>query len=175
MNALILGLLLTGCGPKPQDIADQLSSTNPAVREDTTKRAGSYDDEVVIAALIKSLDDPSEKVRYNAIDSLITLKAKDAVPRLTEVMVQDDSADVRKEAIDALGCLADPRAGDALVALLEQTENAQPPLNAIWALGQLGDQKALPVLSRLRESHDPYVAYNANLSLRRLRPAGSEG
>ena len=60
MNALILGLLLTGCGPKPQDIADQLSSTNPAVREDTTKRAGSYDDEVVIAALIKSLDDPSE-------------------------------------------------------------------------------------------------------------------
>lgn len=170
MSVLLLPMLLLACGPDAQTVAEQLSSENPAIREDTARRARNFNDPAVVQGLIKSLDDPSEKVRLYSVESLILLEAKDAVPRLCEVMVSDPSEEVRREAIDALGRLEDPRAVPALVALLEQTADAQPPLNAIWAVGQLGDQQALPVLSRLRDNKDPFVAYNANQSLRRLRP-----
>ena len=172
MTAVLMGLLLA-CGPGPETVALQLSSDNPAVREDTARRARNFDSPEVIAGLIKALDDPSEKVRLLAIESLILLDGTDAVPRLMEMIQADDSAEVRKEAIDALGRLKDARAVPALVAYLEANEAGQPALNAIWALGQLGDMSALPVLSRLRENRDPYVAYNANQALRRLRPEGS--
>ncbi|MCK6503148.1 HEAT repeat domain-containing protein [Myxococcota bacterium] len=168
----LLSLLVLGCGPGADTVAQQLSSDNPAVREDTARRARNFNDPAVVQALIAALDDPSDKVRLYSVESLILLEAKEAVPRLSEVMVTDSSEEVRREAIDALGRLEDPRAVPALVALLEQTADDKPPLNAIWAVGVLGDQQALPVLSRLRDNKDPYVAYNANQALRRLRPAG---
>ncbi|MCB9777314.1 MAG: HEAT repeat domain-containing protein [Alphaproteobacteria bacterium] len=169
----LVGLLLSGilaCGPGPDVVAAQLSSDNPAVREDTARRARNFDDPAVVAALVEALQDPSEKVRLHAIDSLIALHAREAVPALVTVMQQDDSDEVRKDAIDALGRIGDPQAGPALIALLDDNR-AKPPLNAIWAVGQLGDINALAVLSDLRESDDPYVVYNANQALRRLRPA----
>lgn len=171
MSTLLLALLVA-CGPGPDTVAEQLRSENPAVREDTARRARNFDDPAVIEALVAGLDDPSEKVRLNAISSLIALDAEEAVPRLTELMVSDPSAAVQRDAIEALGRIADARAVPALVALLED-QKARPPLNAIWALGQLQDMSALPILAELRESSDPYVAYNANQALRRIRPSGS--
>ncbi len=168
---ILLTALLVACGPSPDDVAAQLSSDNPAVREDTARRARNFDSPAVIAGLISSLDDDSEKVRLNAIASLIALDAKDAVPKLATMITTDPSADVRQDAIDALGRMPDPRAVDPVVALLEGTADTKPPLNAIWAAGQLGDMKALPVLTKLRDSRDPYVAYNANQALRRIRPS----
>lgn len=170
MTALWLGLLIAACGPDPQTVADQLASDNPAVREDTARRARNFNSPAVVEGLITALDDDSETVRLYAVESLIALHATDAVPRLSTLMVDDPSAKVRREAVDALGRLADPRSVPALIALLEQNEGDKPPLNAIWALGQMGDIQALDVLSRLRQSDDPYVAYNANQALRRLRP-----
>ncbi|NOY25543.1 MAG: HEAT repeat domain-containing protein [Oligoflexia bacterium] len=172
---LLLASLMVGCGPDPQTVADQLLSDNPAVREDTARRAQKFNDPAVIQALIASLDDDSEKVRLYAIDSLIELKAVDAVPRLAGLMVDDSSEVVRRNAIDAIGRLADPVAVPALVTLLESTADTKPPLNAIWALGQMGDNQALAVLSKLRLSSDPYVSYNANQALRRLRPPEDDG
>lgn len=172
MTGALALVLLLACGPTPEDVALQLASENPAVREDTARRARNFNSPDVIQGLITALDDPSERVRLYAVESLIELDAKDAVPRLCEVMTADESELVRREAIDALGRMADPRAVPPLVALLEQTADDKPPLNAIWAVGQMGDVQAMPVLSRLRESKDPFVAYNANQSLRRLRPPG---
>ncbi len=172
MTALVLSLLIA-CGPGPETVAEQLASDNPAVREDTARRARNFDAPVVIEALIAALDDPSEQVRLNAIGSLIALEGVEAVPRLAELITTDPSERVRRESIDALGRLEDPRGVQPLVALLEATEDTQPPLNAIWAAGRLGDMAALPVLTRLRDSRDPYVSYNANQALRRVRPSGS--
>ncbi|RME27653.1 MAG: HEAT repeat domain-containing protein [Deltaproteobacteria bacterium] len=168
---LLWATLLLACGPSPEDVAAQLASENPAVREDTARRARNFNSPVVIEGLIRALDDPSEQVRLNAIASLIALDARDAVPKLASMITADPSPDVRREAIDALGRMPDPRGVDPIVSLLEETADTRPPLNAIWAAGQLGDMKALPVLTRLRESSDPYVSYNANQALRRIRPA----
>lgn len=166
----VLSLLLA-CGPDAATVAEQLRSENPAVREDTARRARNFDSPEVVDGLILSLDDSSEKVRSFAVDSLIALDAKAAVPRLAEHMATDASPLVRRQCIDAVGRLGDPVAVPALIALLESTEQEGPPLNAIWALGQLGDMRALAVLSRLRDHSDPFVAYNANQALRRLRPS----
>ncbi len=165
--------LLLACGPDAESVALQLASENPAIREDSARRARNFDSPLVIEGLIKSLDDPSEKVRSHAVDSLIALNAKEAVPRLVLHMSEDSSPLVRRQCIDAVGRLGDPSAVPALIALLEAAEAQTPPappLNAIWALGELGDMSALAVLSRLRDSRDPYVAYNANQALRKLRP-----
>lgn len=167
--------VLLACGPDAESVALQLSSENPAMREDSARRARNFDSPIVIEGLIKSLDDPSEKVRSHAVDSLIALNAKEAVPRLVVHMSEDSSPLVRRQCIDAVGRLGDVSAVPALIALLEASQVAtppEPPLNAIWALGELGDQSALPVLSKLRDSPDPYVAYNANQALRKLRPSG---
>lgn len=168
---LVLLSALLACGPGPETVAEQLASDNPAVREDTARRARNFDDPVVIEGLVKSLEDPSDNVRLNAIDSIIELDAQEAVPKLVELMTSDPSDLVRRDAIDALGRLGDPRAVPGLVALLE-SDPTHPPLNAIWALGEMGDMTALPILTQLRDSRDPYVAYNANQALRRLRPSG---
>lgn len=168
MIAVLLSVLVA-CGPTPEQVAEQLGSDNPAVREDTARRARNFDDPAVIAGLVAALDDPSENVRSNAVDSIIALDAEEAVPRLATLMIEDPSERVRRASIDALGRIADPRAVAPLVALLESQPD-HPPLNAIWALGELRDMQALPVLTRLRDSRDPYVAYNANQALRRIRP-----
>lgn len=168
LTAGLLGLL--ACGPSDEDVAKLLSSNNPAVREDSAKIARNFDADAVGKALVGALADPSPAVRRNAVDSIAELEFKEAVPALLElVQKQDEDPEVLRQTVDALGRLGDPAAVPVLVALLEQQE-ANPPLNLIWALGNLEDPAALDVLSRLRGSADPYVSFNANAALRKLRP-----
>jgi len=166
----VLWMWMVACGPSSEEIATNLASTNPAVREDTAKIARNFGSDEVELALIYVLVDPVEQVRINAIQSLVELEAMQAVPVLMEVVQNDASDLVRREAVDALGRLKDPAAVEVLIAYLEERKDTRPPLNAIWALGFLEDGRALPILSELRENHDPYVVHNANEALRNLRP-----
>lgn len=166
---LLLPLVLVACGPSDEDIARNLQSPNPVVREDTAKIARNFGSDAVVQALLAALADPSPTVRRNAVDSLAELMAADAAPVLAEKLATETDAVVSRQIVDALGRLGDPVAVPALVAYLEARET-EPPLNAIWALGNIGDPMALDVLSRLRSSEDPYVIYNANEALRLLRP-----
>jgi len=161
---------LSACGPSSEDIARNLSSDNPAIREDTAKIAKNFGSDEVEAALAKALTDPATQVRLNAIDSLVELEARSAVPALMEVVQNDSSDVVKREAVDALGELKDPQAVPVLIAYIEERKAERPPLNAIWALGFLEDVRALPILSELRDHPDPYVAWNANQALRNLHP-----
>jgi HEAT repeat protein len=171
LSALSLSLFLVlGCGPSSDDIAQNLQSDNPAIREDTAKIAKNFSSDVVVQALITALNDPAEEVRLNAVDSLVELEATEAVSALM-VTVQRDSSDlVKRQAVDALGRLGDGAAVPVLIAYVEQRKAKKPPLNAIWALGNLEDPSAMPILSELRNHPDPYVAWNANEALRNLRP-----
>lgn len=163
--------LVCGCGPAADDIAANLSSDNPVVREDSAKMARKHDDDAVIKALVVAIQlDPSARVREHAVDSLAELEAVDAVPALIEVVQRDPEADVVSAAIDALGRLADPRAVPVLLAHLETNGADRPTLNVIWALGNIGDGRALPLLTSLRDTDDAYVAYNVERALRELKP-----
>ena len=171
VRALLVVGLSWGCGPAADDIANNLSSDNPVVREDSAKMARKHDDEVVIKALVMAIQlDPSARVREHAVDSLAELEAVEAVPALIEVVQRDPEADVVSAAIDALGRLGDTRAVPVLLAHLETHGADRPTLNVIWALGNIGDGRALPLLTSLRDTDDAYVAYNVERALRELKP-----
>ena len=58
----------------------------------------------------------------------------------------------------------------AYIEMCEEDVMLSIPLNAIWALGFIGDSQAMPLLTRLRESDDPYISWNADQALKSLRP-----
>lgn len=164
-----LALTLTACGPSDEDIANNLQSPNPVVREDTAKIARNFGSDAVNAALVVAISDPSPTVRLNAVESLADLEVLSAAKPLADLLPTEPDPAVQKAIIDTLGRLKDPVAVPALVAWLDANPE-KPPLNAIWALGNIGDKGALDVLSRMRESQDVYVRYNATAALRLLRP-----
>jgi HEAT repeat protein len=164
---MIVWLALLACHPSADAVVKGLASDNPVAREDMARTARTVDDPSVVKALMASLSDPSDGVRLRAIDSLLALRATDAVPALCS-LVANGSPAVRRAAVDALGRLGDARAAPVLIAELEAKPDVAP-LDGIWALGQLGDPAAIPVLSRLRNSGDVYVAYNATKALRKIK------
>ncbi|MFT5683483.1 MAG: HEAT repeat protein [Myxococcota bacterium] len=165
--------LLIACGPAPEDIAGNLSSANPVTREDTAKIARNFGSPEVEAALIESLQDPTQKVRYNALESLIEMETVAAVPAIMAMLEVESDREVEQLAVDALGRMGDPQAVPTLIAYIETCRDdgvRSIPLNAIWALGFIGDGRALPLLSELREDSDIYISWNADQALKKLRP-----
>ena len=163
-------LALLACGPSSDDIATNLRSLNPVVREDTAKIARNFGSDAVEVALIDVLGDKEGKVRLNAVESLVELDCEAAVSPLMARLEAETDPRIQRAIVDALGRLGDAQAVPVLIAHLQgQLEN--PPLNVIWALGALEDHRALDVLAGLRTSPDPYVVWNVNQALRNLRPA----
>ena len=173
MSARLLTLsavLLIGCGPAAEQVVTGLRSGNPAVRQDMAEFARKFDEPMVVDALIDTLDDPSATIRMVAVESLGELGHAASTAELVDVMANDASADVRSAAIEALGRIQDPAAVAPLMIILNNHPSDEAPLNIIWALGNIGDKRALPLLSELREaSSDPFVVYNVNVALRKLR------
>jgi len=167
---MILLLSLLACGPSSEDIATNLASANPVVREDTAKIARNFGSESVEAALMGVLVDDEAVVRLNAIESLVELECVEAVPALMSRLDAEPNLKARRAIVDALGRLGDVQAVPILVQYLKDRVD-DPPLNVIWALGALEDHRALEVLAGLRSSTDPYVVWNVNQALRNLRPA----
>ncbi len=161
---------LLACGPSSDDIATNLTSANPVVREDTAKIARNFGSDAVESALIKVLDDSESRVRSNAIESLVELECAAAVGPLMARLEAEKEPLVQRAIVDALGRLGDTQAVPALITHLKSRID-DPPLNVIWALGALEDHRALEVLAGLRKSSDPYVVWNVNQALRNLRPA----
>jgi len=166
----LVALLSVGCGPAAEQVVTGLRSDNPAVREDMAEFARKFDEPVVVDALIDTLHDPSSEIRLMSVESLGELGHAAATADLVDVMANDASAEVRAAAIEALGRIQDPAAVAPLLIILESHSPNQAPLNIIWALGNIGDKRALPLLAGLREAtEDPYVIYNVNVALRKLR------
>ena len=167
MRTLLLAALfgLAGCGIPPDVIVGGMSSNNPAVREDMIRIANRVDDPKVVAALVRALNDDSDKIRIKAAEALGELGHKEAAPDLI-TLLEHPSEEVRRAAIDALGLIGDPVAVEPLLQLVETSDPNEVPLNAIWALGRIGDKRAVPVLARLRsETTDTYVYYVTNVAL----------
>jgi HEAT repeat protein len=163
-------LAMLACGPSSEDIATNLHSPNPVVREDTAKIARNFGSDAVETALIDVLGDKESKVRLNAVESLVELECGLAVAPLMGRLEPETDPRVRRAIVDALGRLGDVQAVPTLITHL-QDQIEDPQLNVIWALGTLADHRALDVLAGLRSSSDPYVVWNVNQALRNLRPA----
>lgn len=179
MLAAMLGAMLAGCDPAPEDIAKAIGSENPVMREDGAKIAQNYDDEVVIQALLAVVNDPAPQVRLNAIESLAELEALAASPALIAILSDDPNPKVRRAAADALGRL---KAKDAVPALITYVTafkaDDHEQLAGLWALGNIGGegldpalkQQALLTLAQRREgTADRFIRYTSSAALRTLK------
>ena len=107
--------------------------------------------EVVIARLIRALDDQDTPVRANALRALARIRHHDRriLPLLIERVSTDHSSDVRWAAADGLAFFPDDtRVVPTLVRALDDTRR-QVRKAAVWSLGTLG-RAAKPALPRLR-------------------------
>ena len=107
---------LLACGPSSDDIATNLTSANPVVREDTAKIARNFGSTAVEEALVGVLGDAEAIVRLHAIESLVELECDEAVPDLIQRMDVEPNPKVRRAIVDALGRLGDVQAVPMLVA-----------------------------------------------------------
>ena len=165
---MLLFSLLLACGPDPKVVATGLSSPNPAVRSDMLDLARKVVDPQVSAALVAGLSDPSPALRVKALEALAEQGDLSVVPQVAESL-SDPEHSVQVAAAETLGQLADPAGAQPLIDWLSEQE--RPELNGIWALGEIGDPVAIPLLARLVDHRDPYVAYNAGQALREIGDA----
>ena len=187
-----------GTHPNPFPAAGgQVTVTGQAqdeVTEETRRR--------VADALVTALDDENQRVREQAINSLIAMRDERVIPGLVRALrdpsvdvrersvrgllrfessdaldglllaVKDESPAVREQAVNGLGRRRDPAHVDTLAAAL-QDENAGVREQAVAALGRIRGEAAAVALAR--GLADPAVAVRerAVMSLGRLRSTES--
>ena len=177
---MIALLSLLACGPSAADIAKAISSENPVMREDGSKIAQNYADELVEAALITVIADPSEATRLNAIESLAEIEATTATEALVDRLNNDESPRVRRAAADALGRLQAQAAAPALILYVQSfSPSDRQMLAGVWALGNIGSEAGLEpevrtavlaTLVNLRDSsNDRLIRWQATSALRTLK------
>ncbi len=92
-------------------------------------------------------------------DALGALRAKEAVPRLTELVKSPDGY-LQVAAVDALGRIGDPAAIDTLVGVATG-EGVEPftAKKALLALGRIGDPRAAPAVLKMLFEERPGVSF----------------
>ncbi len=102
-----------------------------------------------LALFLSSAD---ARVRADAANALTRLRAKEALPRLREMLTGDVDAVARANAARALGAAEDAAALDALVARALDDTDARVRVSAVRSLALLRDARAAdPLLKRAGE------------------------
>ncbi len=115
---------------------------------------GEIGDPSAVQPLIQAVDAPSRDrdvldANRHIADALGALRAKEAVPKLTELVASPDGY-VQVAAVDALGRIGDPAAIDTLVGVATG-EGVEPftAKKALRALGGIGDKRAAPAVMKM--------------------------
>jgi HEAT repeat protein len=136
----------------------------PRARGQAALALGEIGDPAAVKALVEAIDKGAkdrESIDANRFiaDALGALRAKDAVPALTELMSSPDGY-VQVAAVDALGRVGDPAAIDALVTIATGP-NVEPFIakKALLALGRIGDARAAPAVLKMLFEERPGVSF----------------
>lgn len=139
---------------KLEDLFEQLKSTEPLKRRTAITELGNLNDRRAIPRIIKMLDDEDVFVRCTAIDVLGTpFRAREAVPKLMELIEKDKIATVRQSAIVAVGYIGDKKAIPALIKALDD-KDAGVKYTAANILGTLRATQAVKKLSECLKDKD---------------------
>jgi HEAT repeat protein len=142
-------------GPKVEDQVKKLASQDPAERIEGVRGLSESTDPKAVEYLIGAANDPDERVRVKAIDTLGQLKAKDAVPLFVQkLFLRDTDQSTKAHILAALGKIGDQRATSPLLDLLSRDADRPIQGNAVYALGEIGDARAIPGLEKLASSTD---------------------
>lgn len=142
-------------GPKVEDQVKKLASDDPAERIEGVRGLAEANDPKGIEYLIGAANDPDDRVRVKAIDTLGQMQATDAVPLLVQqLFLRDTDQSTKARILAALGKIGDQRATQPILDFLSRDVDRQIRGNALFALGEIGDPKASPTLERLATDGD---------------------
>ncbi|NHJ31749.1 MAG: HEAT repeat domain-containing protein [Asgard group archaeon] len=145
------------------------------VKEGVCKTLGKIGNKKGIAALVKSLNDEHESVRYQATIALGQIGDINAVPSLMELLKRRDDPLVRSEAAKALGLIGDPSSLKILMSLLRKDEDRFIRYHAVTSLGRIGDKKAIKELQKIaKETKDTRLKLRAVEALESIEKANKK-
>jgi HEAT repeat protein len=141
------------------------ADTHPKARGEAAVALGEIGDPAAIPALVAAAR-PSATERdvmdanRHVADALGKLRAREAVPVLTDMLQKSPDGFTQVAAVDALGKIGDPAAVDALVAVATG-ERVEPftARKALLALGRIGDARASPAVMRMLFEERPGVSF----------------
>ena len=114
-----------------------VNSMSPEVRSACAAVLTATRDPRGIEPLIDALDDPSDGVRFLALQALGTVESRQATPRLLELLRKPGTpAYVRNEAVRTLGRIGDPKAVDPLLSYFRSTWDSAAQ-QALWDMREL--------------------------------------
>jgi HEAT repeat protein len=160
---------------KLDEAARKVNSDDPDERLEGVKDLGELEGETrAVEYLMAAVNDPDQRVRIKAIDTLGKVKAKDATPFLVQqLFLRDTDVTTRQHILAALGKIGDKRATASLLDIVAR-DNDPARGNAIFALGDIGDPAALaPLRALARSGADEPLRRLAEEAIRKIeqRPA----
>ncbi len=134
------------------------AAANSRLDEATRKR--------IADALMSALDDSNQRVREEALNTLISMRDDRAIPALIKAL-SDPMPEVREGAATGLGNMHDSR-GVAPLLQAVRDSNANVRRRAAWALGAIADPMAIDGLTTALKDADATVREQAAQSLGRI-------
>lgn len=154
------------------EVLEKLKSEDADERRMAAGRLGQFRDPRAAPALLAALSDKSPLVRQSAADSLGLLTWREAVPKLSEMLVKDSEPAVRQQAAISLSYMSDPRAGPALAEALKD-ENQAVCYAALHTLGVLKYLPAEEQIFALLSSRDTNMRRGAIAALGQMQAKNS--
>lgn len=137
----------------------------PRAKGEAAVALGEIGDPAAVPELVRSIhpdarDRDVVDANRHAADALGALGAREAVPKLQELLSRSADGFTQVAAVDALGRIGDPAAVDTLVAVATG-ERAEPftARKALLALGRIGDPRASAAVLRMLFEERPGVSF----------------
>jgi HEAT repeat protein len=163
----VLGQVTPGSDPDVPKLIEALGSNDSEERANAAKSLGDLEAaaQEAVPALTSALEDEDSSVRCwagHALGIIGSREAKEAVPRLIEMLRNDENIIVRRFAVDSLGFLG-KRNKAAIAALVDATGDEDGMLrgDAAFALGLAGARSAFPIVIQLLEDPEPWARHRA--------------
>jgi HEAT repeat protein len=143
--------------------------TDTTVREAILISLTEIGDVTAVQGLVKCLRSEDAQLRNEAIDAMKNLP--EAVAPIMASLLADANPDVRIFTVNVLESLRHPDVEKWLIEVISNDPHVNVCATAVDLLSEVGSQAALQPLEALktRFSTEPYIAFAADLALRRIR------
>jgi uncharacterized Zn ribbon protein len=118
-------------------------------------------------SLIKNLNGNNPIKRALALETVCTIKNKDALPVVISALKNRDM-NIRWKAAKYLGISRDKKAVKPLIEALKDKEFIVRN-NAVWSLGEIGDKMAIKPLTLILEDENKYVRCSVEEAVEKIR------
>ncbi|MBN2232885.1 MAG: HEAT repeat domain-containing protein [Deltaproteobacteria bacterium] len=159
----------------PEAVTDLIArlevESDPAVREALLTSLTEIGDAAAVAGLVRCLRSQEAALRNEAIEAMKNLP--EAVAPVMTDLLRDPDPDVRILAVNVLESLRHPEVENWLIAVVRDDAHVNVCAAAVDLLGEVGSTAALEPLEALKRRFpdEPYIAFAADLALKRVREA----